>query len=748
MELLESNKYFDRDISWLAFNKRVLLESLDKSMPIFERINFLSIFSSNLEEFYQVRVAAAKGAILRNQDDRSLVQLRRVENLAKLTEEVLDQESLFRKAWEDVMVPDLKEVGLDMYTDYRDFKGEVEECVDTYFREDVFPFLQPVLVSPNLVKVFIRDKRIYLCVHLTRKFDRAVRYYMIKLPFTKVSRFLELPAQDGRYAFTFLDEVVRYGLPQLFPGYEVEGAYSFKTSRDADILIDEDEGGIQLAESIESLISKRKIGSVTRFQYDDEMPLDMLKMLQETFDIEDDDLLKGRRHLQLQDLRKLPNPLGSDYAQVYPKPIPHYRWDNAKSKIDHLLNQDEALFVPYTSFQYLLDTLNEACSDPRVRGIKLTQYRVADDSEVIDVLIKAASSGKEVTVFVELKARFDEENNLQTAERMKRHGVKIIYSLPRLKVHAKTCFIEFHPWVMPGRRGIACFSTGNFNERTAKIYSDVSMFTSRPELANELARLFEHLENPKEEIEFKNLLVASHGMVEGIHELVDYEIAEARAGREARIVLKMNSLEEKLVIDKLYEASQAGVKIDLLIRGICRVIPNQPFSKNITIIRLLDIYLEHARIWHFHHGGERLFYVSSADWMERNLYRRIECAAPVVEPEIKQFLMNVLNLCLSDNLKAVYVDENLDNIPKRDGVDVPIRTQKEMYSVVEAFNKLPAFPKHSTQVPADSESSAAMESEEVREEIANQATGDENVEISVEHKKSSWLYRLLFGKKR
>lgn len=680
-------EFFDRDISWLAFNKRVLFESLDQSVPVYERINFLSIFSSNLEEFYQIRMASGKGAILRNSDGNTPEHRHRIETHRLLTEEVRAQEALFKYAWEDVMIKDLEKVGLDIYTDFRDFKGKVKQTVARYFQEEVFPFLQPVPINPSMVKVFIRDKRIYLCVHLRRKQDHAVRYYMIKLPFTKVPRFIELPASKGRYAFTFIDEVVRYGLPLLFPGYEVLGAYSFKTSRDADILIDEEEGGDQLAESIESLISKRKIGSVTRFQYDDQMPREMIRMIQTTFDISDEDLLEGRRHLQLQDLRYLPNPLGPQFARERRTPVPHLRWDAAKSKIDHILKHDEALFVPYTSFQYLSDTLKEACNDPRVKGIKVTQYRVADDSEVIDLLVKAANSGKEVTVFVELKARFDEENNLQSAERMKRHGVKIIYSLPGLKVHAKTCLIQFHPEAVPGKSGVGCFSTGNFNESTAKIYSDVSVFTSDPKLTNELARLFEHLENPEADPHFEHLLIANHGMVERIHDLIDYEIKEARAGRTARIVLKMNSLEETRVITKLYEASEAGVKIDLLIRGICCLIPNQPYSRNIRVIRLIDMYLEHARIWNFHHGGADLYFISSADWMRRNLYRRIECAAPVYDLHIKALLRKILETCLADNVKAVFVNEHLENIPKRDRPEKIVRTQLALYEVVEEFNK-------------------------------------------------------------
>lgn len=721
-------RYFDRDISWLAFNKRVLMESLDRSVPIYERLNFISIFSSNLEEFYQVRVASDRASLARAKEKGAGEEyLRKHATFVELTEEVKRQEELFREAWEDVMVPDLDEAGLRIYTHAEEFKGKTREFVEHYFEEEVFPYLQPVLVAPDLMNIFVRDKRIYLAVHLRRLSDNQKRLFMIKLPFTKVPRFVQLPDHNGKYAYTFLDEVVRAGLPKLFVGYEVLGSYSFKVSRDADIELDDGAGGLDLAERIEEQIAKRKTGAVTRLQFDDMMPAVVLDKLVQAMDLTPEVLLPCRRHLQLQDVRKLPNPLGSKYAMQYPAPIPHYRWDKSSSRIDHLLRQDEAIFVPYTSFQHLLDTLNEACNDPRVKGIKLTQYRVAEDSEVIDMLIKAANSGKEVTVFVELKARFDEENNLLTAQRMVRHGVKIIYSLPGLKVHAKTCFIEFHSNAVPGKCGLACFSTGNFNEKTAKIYSDVLLFTSDPNLAGELSQLFLLLEHGETSHTFEHLMVASYGMVEGIYQLIDHEIAEARAGRKAKMVLKMNSLEEQGVIEKLYEASKAGVQIDLLVRGICRVIPNQPFSQNIRVIRLLDIYLEHARIWYFYHDGEERYYISSADWMTRNLYRRIECAAPVLAPEIKGLLREVLSLCLRDNVKATYLTEELENIPKRDRPEHPVRTQKEMYAVMQRFNELPPF---------------------------GDSTHNTEETVTVPHlersprQKKSWLRQLIFGEKK
>lgn len=683
----EPYRYFGRDLSWLSFNERVLTESLKKTVPIYARLNFLSIFSSNLEEFYQIRVAGAKASIARRKRDGRDLEDRECE-LKEVIEEVKRQETVFRSAWEDVMVPDLKAAGIDIYTDFKDFMPKIEALVAPFFREEVFPFLQPTLLDTSLVRTFIRDKRIYLAVRLRHRESGETVYYILKLPFTKVPRFIPIPDAKGRYAYTFLDEIIKWGLPKVFPAYDVTGAWSFKVSRDADVIIDEDEGGEQLAENIEEMISKRKIGAITRFQYDDEMPTEVLEVLRKSYAINPEDILEGRRHLKLQDLNQLPNPLGKAYEQEHPSAVVHERWDASPGRIAHILKEDEALYVPYVSFKYLLDLLIEAGNDPLVKAIKLTQYRVAEDSEVIDALIKAASGGKEVTVFVELKARFDEENNLLTAQRMTRHGVKIIYSLPKLKVHAKTCVIEFGKDAVPEKPGIAVFSTGNFNEKTARFYSDVLIFTSRPELSGELIRLFRYLEDPSQDCSFDHILVARKGMVERIHSLIDYEIDQARKGLPAKITLKMNSLEETGVIEKLYRASEAGVKIDLLIRGICRLIPGQPFSKNIRVIRLVDMYLEHARIWNFHHGGEELFFISSADWMSRNLYRRIECAAPVYDPKIKAFLRKVLDVCLSDNVNATLLDENLRNNPIEPKAGEPlIRTQMELYHTVRDFVK-------------------------------------------------------------
>ena len=678
-------RFFGRDISWLSFNERVLMEALNKSAPLYARINFLSIFSSNLEEFYQIRVAGAKASISRRKREGRELGTREKE-LIEVIEEVKRQETVFRSAWEDVLVPDLKEAGVDIYTDYRDFNKKIKEFVTHFFWEEVFPFLQPTVLSENLVLTFIRDKRIYLAIRLRRHSNGDVVHYLLKLPFTKVPRFIPVPSPKGRFGYTFLDEIIKYGLPLIFPGYEVLGAWSFKVSRDADVEIDEDEGGEQLAENIEEMIAKRKIGAITRFQYDDEMPDETLQILKEAFGLNPKDMLEGRRHLKLQDLSKLPNPLGKAFEQQYPDPIPHKRFDEAKSIIDHLLTTDEALYVPYVSFHYLLDLLIEAGNDPLVKAIKLTQYRVAEDSEIIDALIKAASRGKEVTVFVELKARFDEENNLLTAQRMIRHGVKIIYSLPKLKVHAKTCVIEFRQNAIPGKPGIAVFSTGNFNEKTARFYSDIIVMTSDPLLSTELLRLFSYLEDNSGDYHFDHILVASKGMVEHIGDLIDFETDQARRGKPAKITLKMNSLEETGVIQKLYEASEAGVQIELLIRGICRLIPNQPYSRNIRVTRLVDMYLEHARIWNFHHAGQDLFYIASADWMTRNLYRRVECAAPVRDERLKNFLRDVLRVCLSDNVNATLVDENLRNNPIHPQKDEPaIRTQMQLYKTVSAF---------------------------------------------------------------
>ena len=533
----------------------------------------------------------------------------------------------------------------DIYL-YQDSRPEPfhEEFVHNFFNEEVFPFLSPVMIQAGDIRTFIRDRRLYLVIRMVKKSKRMAEpdyvpdyyYALMKIPYAKVPRFIELPTHEGKHYIMFIDDIIRANLSSIFPGYVVESCYSIKISRDADIYLDDEKGG-NIVENIRKKVKKRKIGALSRFMYDSNMPDDFLAFICNAFGITTDDLVLGGRYNNLQDLIKLPTPIGKELEQLVPSPMRVPFLDEMGSVFRAVKKRDILLHFPYQSFDYLIRFLMEAAFDPKVDEIKITQYRVAENSAVINTLISAAQNGKKVTVFVELKARFDEENNMSTAERMEQAGIRIIYSIPGLKVHAKVAVI-LRKDTEDGckRRDFAYLSTGNFNEKTARIYSDMALLTSN-----------------------------------------------VKAGRKGRIILKMNGLHDQNMINELYNASENGVEIDLIVRGICCLVPNRPFSANIKVTRIVDMFLEHSRIWYFYNDGEEELFLTSADWMRRNLNRRIETAFPILNAEIKRNIIDILNIQLQDNVKACLIDEHLHNNFKRDGNPVKVRAQLAVYEYLK-----------------------------------------------------------------
>ena len=463
----------------------------------------------------------------------------------------------------------------------------------------------------------------------------------------------------------------------------VESCYSIKISRDADIYLDDEKGG-NIVENIRKKVKKRKIGALSRFMYDSNMPDDFLAFICNAFGITTDDLVLGGRYNNLQDLIKLPNPRGKELEQQVPSPMRVPFLDEMGSVFRAVKKRDILLHFPYQSFDYLIRFLMEAAFDPKVDEIKITQYRVAENSAVINTLISAAQNGKKVTVFVELKARFDEENNMSTAERMEQAGIRIIYSIPGLKVHAKVAVI-LRKDTEDGckRRDFAYLSTGNFNEKTARIYSDMALLTSNAELITDINKVFAVLEGKLAGPTFRHLLVARFNMVPELTRMIHREIEHVKAGRKGRIVLKMNGLHDQNMINELYNASENGVEIDLIVRGICCLVPNRPFSANIKVTRIVDMFLEHSRIWYFYNDGEEELFLTSADWMRRNLNRRIETAFPILNAEIKQCIIDILKIQLQDNVKACLIDEHLYNNFKRDDNPVKVRAQLAIYEYLK-----------------------------------------------------------------
>lgn len=683
-----SHKYFKRDISWLSFNYRVLLEAEDETLPIYERIKFLSIYSSNLEEFYEIRVAEHRGVIMKkNFTEESGAEAE--ETLAEITEEVNRQQREYYRIFSKVL-QELNRQDIYLYQDSRPEPFH-EEFVHNFFNEEVFPFLSPVMIQAGDIRTFIRDRRLYLVIRMVKKSKRMAEpdyvpdyyYALMKIPYAKVPRFIELPTHEGKHYIMFIDDIIRANLSSIFPGYVVESCYSIKISRDADIYLDDEKGG-NIVENIRKKVKKRKIGALSRFMYDSNMPDDFLAFICNAFGITTDDLVLGGRYNNLQDLIKLPNPRGKELEQQVPSPMRVPFLDEMGSVFRAVKKRDILLHFPYQSFDYLIRFLMEAAFDPKVDEIKITQYRVAENSAVINTLISAAQNGKKVTVFVELKARFDEENNMSTAERMEQAGIRIIYSIPGLKVHAKVAVI-LRKDTEDGckRRDFAYLSTGNFNEKTARIYSDMALLTSNAELITDINKVFAVLEGKLAGPTFRHLLVARFNMVPELTRMIHREIEHVKVGRKGRIVLKMNGLHDQNMINELYNASENGVEIDLIVRGICCLVPNRPFSANIRVTRIVDMFLEHSRIWYFYNDGEEELFLTSADWMRRNLNRRIETAFPILNAEIKRNIIDILNIQLQDNVKACLIDEHLHNNFKRDGNPVKVRAQLAVYEYLK-----------------------------------------------------------------
>lgn len=681
-------RYFKRDISWLSFNFRVLMEASDKSLPILERINFISIYTSNLEEFYKIRIAEHKAVVsARRESDETIEEAELL--IDEITEEVNRQLEYRIRIFEREIIPELEANRLIFYQNHK-VKPFHLDFVNRFFREEIFPYLQPVPLDKENICVFLRDNRIYMAVKVHKRMsdgfvDPKPQYYMMKVPYSKLSRFIELPEHNGYKYVMFMEDIIRACLGRMFPGYIVECGYCFKISRDADILVDDVQSNEIVAQLL-SKLKKRKIGDVCRFVYDRNMPDDMLQHLVYTFNVKHDELVQGDKHLSLEDLSKFPGMGLPSPNTGKPQPFALKKLQGV-SFFRYLQQHDLLLHYPYHSFGHFIDFLCEASNDPEVTDIMLTQYRVAENSAVINALIAAARNGKNVTVFVELKARFDEENNIATSEMMKEAGVNIINSLPGLKVHSKVALVVRKSGDNGHKVGYAYVGTGNFNEKTAKIYADSGLFTCDVDIVEDLYDLFLLLRGVKKECNFRKILVPRFNLLPRLKELIQREIDIAQSGGHGRIVLKMNALQDEAMINELYRASEAGVDIDLIVRGICCLIPEQPYSRNIRITRIVDSFLEHARIWYFGNNGNPEVFMGSPDWMKRNLYKRIEAVVPVLDKGLRDELVDMLKIQLSDNVKACFVDASLRNVRKPVTDGRLIRSQYAIYDYLKEKNK-------------------------------------------------------------
>jgi len=669
-----TTSFLNRDLSWLSFNGRVLDEASHANVPLLERIRFLSIFSSNLDEFYRVRVPALM--LLHNvkstMDDEHRQLLEQSGNL------IQQQQKQFGKILTGMLIPALEENDILLVYN-QNIPGTIEHLVKDYFKSEIMTFLELAFLPKKKPSFFPRSNALYMAA-ICEDRSKTEKIVVVNIPSDKISRFLSVTDNLTQYII-FIDDIIKKYLHLLLPDHLIKGVYNIKITRDAELdLADEYEG--DLAKKIERQLSKRDEGQATRFLYEPGISLRNLNQLISALKLSKTDAIEGGHYHNLKDLGNIPIK-GNELN--YPS-IPSVRRDlaNDGSIFSSLLKRDEIIHTPYQSYNTVLCFFNEAAVDVNVEEIYVTLYRVAGESKIVNALITAAKNGKKVTVFIELKARFDEENNIRWSKKMKTAGVKIINSIPGLKVHAKVALVKRRQHNRIQYVGL--LATGNLNENTACFYTDHILLTSHPEIMRELELLFIFLANRRKpypgEIAFRHLLVAQFNMLECFLALIDEEIKNASEGKPAGITIKMNNLEEKVLINKLYEASRAGVPINLIVRSICCLEPGVPgMSENIKITRIVDRYLEHGRIFIFSNGGVEKIFIGSADWMNRNVYRRIEVCFPLHDPAIKQEILQIIDLQLKDNLQAVHFTSALDNQPVQND-EFPVRSQSAIYQLL------------------------------------------------------------------
>lgn len=662
------HQFVNRDISWLFFNERVLDEATRAALPLLERLRFLSIYSSNLDEFYRVRMPAIMALGKLGEQAGVLDTVRSMINR---------QLQLFGQTLTADILPGLRRNNIHLV--YNETLPEhLQPLLLGYFQAQLAAFLQPVFLGQDNT-FFPENNRIYLAVSLER--DGLPDLAVVNIPSAELGRFFSTRTGDTQYV-VMLDDILKAHIHLVFPGLKVTGCYSFKITRDAELELEDEYKG-DIAQLIEEQIVKRDFGYATRFLYDSAIPAEGLERIIVALKLNHANNVAGGRYHNLKDFADFP---------VKHDGLSYERWPALQARVGEgslfaaITQRDIVVHTPYQSYDTVLRFFNEAALDADVQEIYLTVYRVAGDSRVAHALISAARNGKQVTVFVELKARFDEANNIRWAKQMKAAGVKIIYSIPGLKVHAKVALVKKKEGLRMRYYGL--LATGNFNESTARFYTDHILFTAHKGILRELELLFLFLAKrrkplPDDIFEPQHLLIAQFNLQQRFLELLDREIDQARQGKPASVIIKLNNLEEEVLIRKLYEAAQAGVTIRLLVRSICRLAPGVPgLSEGITVHRIVDRYLEHGRVFMFHNGGNEEIYMGSADWMNRNIYRRIEVCFPVYDVDIRAEIREIINLQLQDNAAAVALDAVGHNIQLAQEPPV-IASQQAIYNLIK-----------------------------------------------------------------
>lgn len=652
--------YIEKELSWLSFNERVLQEAADKTVPLIERIRFLGIFSNNLDEFYKVRFSDVKRRILINREQGGNDISKHL--LSKMQTKALKLNERFDELYNE-LIREMARRRIFLVNE-----GQLDESqqkwITKYFQKEVLPHITPVMLTDEIdVLQFLKDEYAYIAVEL--KTGSTSKYALLEIPTDHLPRFVMVPEQKGKRKKTIilLDNIIRYCLNDIFRGffeYDELNGYAMKLTRDAEYDL-RHEVEYSLLEQLSEGLSQRLTALPIRFVYEREMPEEMLKYLCFKLKISHyDSLIPGGRYHNFKDFIGFPN-VGRDYLENKPlPPMSCADFEGHANAFDAIRAQDILLHYPYHSFEHITELVRQASFDPKVVSIKINIYRVAKNSRLMNSLVDAVHNGKRVVVVVELQARFDEEANIEWSRVLTDAGVHVIFGVPGMKIHAKLLLItrrEDDQFVRYAHIG-----TGNFHERTARIYTDFSLLTADQELAAEVRAVFGYIENPFRPVKFNHLIVSPRNSRTQLYRLLDGEIANAKAGKKAEITLKVNNLVDKGLISKLYGANNAGVKIRMIVRGMCSLVPGvEGVSENIEIISIIDRFLEHPRVLVVHNDGNPLVYISSADWMERNIDNRIEVMAPVRDARIKQRIIDILNIQFIDTVKARRIDKEMSN---------------------------------------------------------------------------------------
>ncbi|MCF3099192.1 polyphosphate kinase 1 [Aeromonas australiensis] len=675
--------YEEKELSWLSFNERVLQEAMDKSVPLIERVRFLGIFSSNQDEFFKVRVSDVKRRILINEvhggDDEAKVLLRAIQQKVMALGEAFDntyKELLIALARHNIFLVNENQLS-----------EPIQQWLRVFFKEKVLRHIIPILLNKEVNPVkFLKDEYTYLAVEM-KKNGQVIQYALVEIPTDDLPRFFQLPPEGTRRKkqIIILDNVIRFCLDEIFKGffdYDEIAAYAVKLTRDAEYGLS-DQLDLSLLDKMSDGLKQRLTAMPVRFVYEREMPAAMISFLKLKLQISSyDAIMPGGRYHNFKDFIGFPN-VGRDYLENPKLPALDCRdFDGFVNAFDAISKQDILLYYPYHKFHHFTELVRQAAFDPAVSAIRINIYRVAKKSRIIHSLIDAANNGKKVTVVVELRARFDEAANIDWANILTDAGVKVVFGVPSLKIHSKLCLITRHEQGEAVR--YAHIGTGNFNEKTAKIYTDFSLLTRNPDITAEVESVFEYIEYPYRRYKFNHLLVSPINSRRQLYRLIDNELTNAKAGQPSGIILKINNLVDRDLINRLYAASQAGVPIQMIIRGMCALRPGVPgLSDNIKVISIIDRFLEHPRVMVFHNKGTPQLYISSADWMSRNIDGRIEVGTPIYDERLKQRIMDILELQLSDTCKARVIDADQKNEYVKRGNRRKVRSQVAIYDYLK-----------------------------------------------------------------